>query len=414
MNPPDVAFEEKNREPTGLIDNLMVYGLMGIAFFLFFVPLNHLVEYAFFGLLILWVVWQLKNGTLTWIKTSLDIPILLYVVWALICVPGAVDPDYSFGEWRKAIAQFLMVYFVVQTAKTKEQIYSVIFAIVTGVVVLSIIETIDFWGRGRSMWDMRYRAGDLWGSGQWFSTYLMIGLPLLWIGWDTVKDGPRWCRIALGMGLGISLLGLFLAHTRGAWVALGIQVFIYVFLKYRNNWGMAFGGAGILVSALLVLLAFPSVGQNLSASEFTHTGTMQVRYNTWSLALQDIVQNPWTGAGLGKHTFSKLHPDLGDGFHDNLHNLFLGRAVQIGIPGVLLFIWIFVAIVRRASLVFHNFPNVWSGKLAVATSLIVVGVGVRNLFDDMFIGTVAYLFWLAVGLFFSMERSLRTPNSMEV
>ena len=182
FSPENLSIERTSREWSGLLDNLIIYGLMGIAFGLFFVRLNHIVEYGFFVLLFAWILGQLKNGTLKWIKTPLDIPILLYVAWVLICVPLAVDPDYSFGEWRKVVAHFLLFYFVVQTVKTKHQMYSVFLAVIAGVVVLSVAESIYFFVSGRSMWDMHYRGGDLWASGQWFSSYLVMGLPLLWIG----------------------------------------------------------------------------------------------------------------------------------------------------------------------------------------------------------------------------------------
>jgi len=183
LNPENLSIERTSREWSDLFDNLIIYGLMGIAFGLFFVFLNHIVEYAFFVLLAVWILGQLKNGTLKWIKTPLDLPFLLYLAWALICVPLAVDPDYSFGEWRKVVAHFLLFYFVVQTVKTKYQIYSVFLAVIAGMVVLSVGESIYFFVSGRSMWSMS-RGGELWGSGQWFSTYLVMGLPLLWIGWD--------------------------------------------------------------------------------------------------------------------------------------------------------------------------------------------------------------------------------------
>ncbi len=412
LNPQDLSIERKSREWSGLLDDVMIYGLMVIAFCLFFVRLNHIVEYAFFGFLVVWILGQLKNGSLKWIKTPLDIPILLYVSWVLICVPFAVDPAYSFDEWRKAVAQILIFYFVVQVVKTERQIHSILLAGVAGMISLSLIESAYFFGQGRSMWDMSYRAGELTGSSQWLSVYLVVGLPMLWIVWDSTRDNPRWYRVLFVGGLGISLLGLFLAHTRGAWVAIGIQVFIYTLLKLRKNWWIAFGGAGLVVCVLLVMISLSSIHQTLSTmSSFTHTGSMQVRFNTWSLALQDISENPLTGIGLGKHSFSRLHPELGygDGFHAHLHNTFLSRAVQTGIPGFLFFIWIFVVVVVKAAPLFQRFPNEWGGKLALGTSLIVVGVIVRNLFDDMFIGTIAYLFWLLMGLFFAMDKAVSDP-----
>ncbi len=418
LSPENLSIERTSREWSGLFDNLIIYGLMGIAFGLFFVFLNHIVEYGFFVLLAVWILGQLKNGTLKWIKTPLDLPILLYVAWVLICVPLAVDPDYSFGEWRKVVAHFLLFYFVVQTVKTKGQILSIFLAGAVGVVVLSAVESFYFLWQGRSMWDKVYRAGDFFGSSQWLSVYLVIGFPMLWMCWDAAKEIGGWGQILFGVGLAVSFLGVFLSHTRGAWVAIGIQVFIYVLLKLRSNWWGAFGGAGLLVCGLLVMLSLPILQNLLDMSSFSNTNTMQVRYNTWSLALQDISENPLTGIGLGKHSFSKVHPELGypglggSGFHAGLHNTLLGRAVQIGIPGFLFFFWIFIVIVARAAPIYQSFSHEIAGKLALATSLIVVGVIVRNIFDDMFIGTLAYLFWLLVGLFFSMEKAVKTQTSI--
>jgi len=277
LNPQDLSIERNSREWSDLLDNVMIYGLMGIAFCLFFVRLNHIVEYGFFVLLVVWILWQLKNGTLKWVRTPLDIPIFLFVAWALLCVPFAVDPAYSFDEWRKAVSQILLFYFIVQTVKTKQEIHSVFLASVLGMVALCFIESVYFLGQGRSMWDMSYRAGELTGSSQWFSMYLVIGFPMLLIGLFTSKDCPRWSRMLFGFGLGISLLGLLLVHTRGAWVAIGIQLFLYVFLKRSKNCWMVMGGAGILVGVLLVLLSLPNIQRDLTeVSKFTSARSMQV------------------------------------------------------------------------------------------------------------------------------------------
>ena len=410
LNPQNLSIEGKSREWSGLLGNVMIGGLIVIAFCLFFVRLNHIVEYMFLGLLGVWLLGQLQSGTLKWIKSPLDIPILLYVSWILICVPFAVDPDYSFGEWRKAVTQILLFYFVVQAVKTQRQIHSILLAGVAGIISLSLIESAYFLGQGRPLWTHSYRAGELTGNSQWLSVYLVIGLPILWIVWSSARGNPRWYRGLLWGGVAISFLGLFLAHTRGAWLAIGIQVFIYGILKLSSKWWVAFCGGGILVCGLLVILALPVQKEIANISVFTTTNSMQWRFNTWSLALQDIFESPVTGIGFGKHSFSRLHPDLGPGFHANLHNTFLARAVQVGVPGFLFFVWIFVLVIVKAAPLFQSFPNEWSGKLALGTSLIVVGVIVRNLFDDMFIGTVAYLFWLLMGLFFAMDKAISKKN----
>ena len=406
-----LSFEKKYCELIVWFEEKLIYGLMGISFGLFFVRLNHIVEYIFFGLLAGLIIARLINGTLCWLKTSLDIPILLYLTWTLIWLPFAVDSNYSFGEWQKAVSQFLALYLVVQLVKNKSQIYSIFVSGGLGIVILCLIESIYFFVFGN---EPDNRAGVLTGASQWFSVYIVMGLPILWIAWEMSEKNKRLNQILFALGLGIVLVGLFLSHTRSAWLVVGVQVFIYAFLKIRRNWSLSFGLAGVLVGLLLVVLSLPSVvGQKATS--------MQTRFNTWSIAIQDIAKSPVTGIGLGKHSFSKFHgyQDLGSGVgsrvtlqgspsmqpydvHTNLHNTFIARAVQTGIPGFLFYISIFVTVLIKAGQMFQRFQDELDGKLSLAIGLIVVGVIVRNFFDDMFNGTTAYLFWIFVGLFFSL------------
>ena len=140
LKPRELSFEKRCCELVVWFEEKLIYGLMGISFGLFFVRLNHIVEYIFFGLLAGLIIARLINGTLCWLKTSLDIPILLYLTWALIWLPFAVDSNYSFGEWQKAASQFLALYLVVQVVKNKSQIYSIFVPGGLGIVILCLIE----------------------------------------------------------------------------------------------------------------------------------------------------------------------------------------------------------------------------------------------------------------------------------
>ena len=125
------------------------------------------------------------------------------------------------------------------------------------------------------------------------------------------------------------------------------------------------------------------------------------------MALQDFSEHPLVGIGFGKHSFNKSHPDLdgGTNLHSALHNTFLARLIQIGLPGFLFFSWIFIVIMSRGNILFQS-SDEFASKLALFTGLMVLGLITRNFFDDMFNGLIEYLFWLFVGLGFSMEKIL--------
>lgn len=398
---------------TEYVEQLVSYGLMVIAFGLFFVSLNHYTEYAFFTLLSVWVLTSWKNGTLHWTKTSMNLPIGGFLAWVLITIPWSTDPLYSFHEWRKTIAQMLMFYFVINAVKNDHQIEKVIMGVVAGVAGLSLLESWHYWRMGWSLWDMAVRGGDLSGSSQWLSVYVVMGLPVLLFGFQKPKSWITRC--VFWFGLGATILGLFVSHTRGAWVAVGAQAVVYCCLRFfRQGWVALMGGI-LVVSIVFVMLLAQGPHQHLFyASAFTNPSSMQIRFNTWTLAAHDIQESPLVGVGYGKHSFGGAHPDLPANVHRHIHNTFLSKAVQVGVPGFIFFVSMFGVLLMRAHGLYRHCVGDGRGEIALAILLMVVGIIVRNVFDDMFIGTVAYLFWLLVGLLFSLNNRVmdsRVPQS---
>ena len=94
-------------------EKVFTYGLMAVAFFIMVGILNHIVEYLFVGLLLFWFGLRVYNRDFHFRRTSLDFPIIFFLLWVLGTIPFAVDPGYSFVEWRKVCLQFIMFYFVV-------------------------------------------------------------------------------------------------------------------------------------------------------------------------------------------------------------------------------------------------------------------------------------------------------------
>lgn len=91
----------------------------------------------------------------------------------------------------------------------------------------------------------------------------------------------------------------------------------------------------------------------------------------------------------------------------HIHNMFLGTAFQVGIPGLVLFLFLFWKILSYAGSWLRDSigHDSFHSQLAMAISLMTIGVMVRNSFDDMFHGAVVYLFLLFVALGFCLNRN---------
>ena len=93
-------------------------------------------------------------------------------------------------------------------------------------------------------------------------------------------------------------------------------------------------------------------------------------------------------AEKGKGAVEKVLPGL--------HNTFATVLMGSGVPAIILFIWIFVRIVSTLTRQWQRSTAAETQGLLVAVAVVTVGFATRNLFDYMFAGSLAHLFWILV------------------
>jgi O-antigen ligase len=81
--------------------------------------------------------------------------------------------------------------------------------------------------------------------------------------------------------------------------------------------------------------------------EADRTGSAQGRWGDLTVAANAVMHNPVTGVGLGQNILA-LNALRGETWRV-VHNVYLQYAVDLGIPGLLLFLWLFVAVFRAAN-----------------------------------------------------------------
>ena len=132
-------------------EKVFTYGLMTFAFFVMVGILNHIVEYLFIGLLLFWLGLRISSRDFHFRRTFLDFPIFVFLLWILGTIPFAVDPGYSFIEWRKTLLQFSMFYFIVQVVRNENQVRQILLAFLIGLIGLSVIGIVDHFAMGASL-----------------------------------------------------------------------------------------------------------------------------------------------------------------------------------------------------------------------------------------------------------------------
>ena len=394
-----------------VIEYLQKYGLVGITFMSFFPFLFHYQEYAFFALLAagLSLCWIDRSNPL--VRTPIDVPLLGFIGWVLCTVPFAIDPAYSFSEWRKFVAHVLIFYwgtFVLrhydEDGKLTRQ---VVWAVILGSLALSGYALEDFISRGGTWRDRLVRAGAPTSDYNWLTTYLVLVLPIL-IAWVFIRQSVRMRMLGLVTLLAV-VLAQVAAYTRAGWVAHIVQAI---------SLGIATGRKRLITGFLVGAIAMGAVVVTFSKTgyqqETMDPWTLQARVKTWKLGLNDLIEHPLVGVGYGNYTFFKMHTvEIEAEKHKTaeekvlpgLHSTFAIILVGSGLPALFFFVWTMARTIRELMGGIRALDLREAGILLLppAIALSVIGFMVRNAFDYMFAGTLASLFWILVAAGLSIK-----------
>ena len=168
----------------------------------------------------------------------------------------------------------------------------------------------------------------------------VMGASLLWLSQLTVatrsKTVLRWCAITTLL----AFIGL--TQTRSVWLALAVSL-LFAPLWDRNRRAWLISAAALLLSVVAALL-FSSLllerGASLRPQLFMHS-------------LHLIGQHPWLGLGQGASFILSV---AGEGYTHS-HNVLTQTAIQLGLPGLVLAISVWLMVGCQAWRHRHTLPS---------------------------------------------------------
>lgn len=197
---------------------------------------------------------------------------------------------------------------------------------------------------------------------------------------------------------------LFLTQSRGAWLALFIVLIFFPLLRWR--WGWIFSVLGLLSIFAAVYLIGPTRVFTALFSGGSIRGVAS-RIEIWERAYFMIRDFAFTGVGMGSFTqvADKIYPftvaSPGTIFH--AHNLFLQIGVDLGIPGLIFWLSIFIINLYQSMKSYLIGKNKKDLRLTAA-SIAVLGsnlsLAIHGMTDSVVWGMVrtAPLVWIIWGI----------------
>ena len=230
---------------------------------------------------------------------------------------------------------------------------------------------------------------------------------------------PRRTRFFIGFATALTVAILILTQSRGGWVAAAAGLFMLVVLwafvlpqsTIRRSLRLL-AVAGVLAGLIAVVWIGPERIRDLWLNPPAETAvgtliTLNYRKELWPWAVTAVADFPFTGVGLGafRQVAFRLYPlpmtpesDIG-----HAHNIFLQTALDVGLPGLAVYLAIlFVAVATgwRVARQRVEYRSVTLGLLAGLAAVHVFGLA-----DALALGSKpGIVFWFALGLLAAMNR----------
>jgi len=125
----------------------------------------------------------------------------------------------------------------------------------------------------------------------------------------------------------------------------------------------------------------------------------------WAFTLDEIGKHWLIGIGYGKDNFLHVYGqeqemNVATGHAPvkkaGTHNILMYYALHVGIPGMLIFCWLYASILLR-TIQESQMAEQWLDRIILCgISGGIVGFATRLQFDQMFVGSLAVFFWVLV------------------
>ncbi|KPK99035.1 MAG: hypothetical protein AMJ95_01065 [Omnitrophica WOR_2 bacterium SM23_72] len=350
---------------------------------------NYLHSFLLLGSLLLWLI---RKGGPSKDIASLRYPLILFISAIFVSVFFSQEPLRSIESSVNPLMGLALLAFGLSMVPEEKE--KVIFFIVLSGLFVSALAIYQYAFGFKHLLDYvskhnisdpfileyieRKRAFLPFVTPNILGGYLAMVLPLTW---KRKKDI-----------LFIALFALALLLTKSLSALLSIFVGVLVYFYFEEGLGRK---KIIFISGFLIMIALVLMARIATQKEHLHPVFSTVmRLNYWRDTLRIIRAFPWTGVGLGNFdlTYSRY-----------AHNSYLQIWAEMGILGLISFLWIIIRIFR-AALSHLSIPEERNQTLCLMTAGFVFLA--HNFLDfTFFLPEVSTLWWLILGLMISKRQT---------
>ena len=355
-----------------------------------------------------WVVRMFMERKFYLARNPLNIPIAAFLVVAAIGVIMGVDFKHNLKGYM-TLGWISIFFLTVNNVKDETQfkklvrILILITTIAGAYAIFQHFTRIDFFGNVKYLEKSFARSPGFFNSPQTFGNYILLVLPVVFglSFHSNNRREKRWLQLS---GL-IVLTAIIFSYTRGVWLGLiGGLIFMAILRSKKFLLSVL---TAIVVGCLLLTFIPSSKLTRRVVGTLTSERPVGDRIYFWEGSLKIIRDYPITG--LGWEGFGLVYPEYkpaeGRQLVSNAHNNFIDMAVDSGLLGLGIFIWLLVTIYKVGFQIFKKleegyFKGIAWGFLGSLTAFLIAGLSQYNFGDS----EVVMLFYFLLGMVMVIPR----------
>jgi O-antigen ligase len=270
----------------------------------------------------------------------------IYLIWALVSVSYSILPEVSLARAIAAILPFCAVCAIAAEVRSAEDARKAMGVLLAGCGVVVAANFLAMFIPACTPWQPDADSGILRFTGFLTEPNLVGNLTLATVGagfgyWPIASGRQK--ALAAAVMLGALAQGA-MADSRSPIIGIAIGGVVYLVWEYRVR-------GAIAVAALFAIFytsayAIPGMRGYLDRGDVASLTGRQV---AWDFAVQSVKESPIVGYGyevegqiLNNHHFPGWDDVWNFGYQTSLHNGFVSRAVSLGIPALLF--WLFLTL----------------------------------------------------------------------
>jgi O-antigen ligase len=305
-------------------------------------------------------------------KNPLLIPMIGGIILCTLSLIRSVDIIESIRILIALILGIIGYHFIVINLEEKRNVEVLLIALLIGFFYVVGVGIYQYFFFLQVM-----RIYSTWGEPNVFGDYLVFVLPVFCS--LLFSKRKKYWKIIYGIAFALGIVTLLLTYTRASWVAIfGALVFLLIYKKKKLIL-LSFIGISILVAFV------PSpISQRIKTIFQLSHSTNRERILIWKASIKMIKKSPIIGIGLG--TLSKVYPEYKlphaqrEEIH-SCHNLYFRFLVEIGILGLMIFIYAMVILFRMGFKFLSTKRDEFWHPLIEGVLAVLVGILILGLFE---------------------------------